>query len=980
MPPKKVIKAIEEGRKSLIDDYNDIFQKYHEVYGDNFTVLYQNGKFFEIYGVDNGIDPIIGNARHIAQITGLQLSRRNKSNIENSKSNPLMAGFNINQIEKYIDILVEKNNMTVVIVEQHPVDKYSDGTFKRAVTGIVGPSTNIRYGIKALNNYLMIVAEDCDNIGLCAIDVSTGKIVVFYSYNTIDDKRLAIDGANRFIQTLSPREIIIYQTDKERDREKDKDREKLEDLLTYDCSTGIQIRQGINEKPLPYKNAYLSKIYVERGILSPIEYIGLEKYPFLVDVLIECIDYCYNLDETIVQHLQIPRIWDDENILILDNNCLLQLNIISNEKSTKDLKYDVISLIDKTSTAMGKRYFRNRLLMPFVNADIINDSYNKIEILIKKKYVTLESTLCKISDIERLHRKLELKIIKYNELSSLQSSYSAIKQLIDIVNADPELSLFNITKQLPNISLDQSLFNLIENTFVDEPTDEILFRDGMNEQIDECKKMSEQCQDHLDDVCYYISDRIGKGASVVDWTSVTNTSGTNEYYFELTTNRWEQYKKSHSTVEFMGKQINVSNIYKIDNRCTKSSKLSFKEFNDTGLLFESYKNKIITLNKVMYLQFLENFYRSYHEEMKYIVSYVSMLDFYVCCAKMATVFNYCRPEILSHEGKGEGKEIEKEEKSKIITTQLRHPLIETIQTQWQYVPQDVSLDETRGILLFGVNCSGKSSLMKAIGIATIMAQAGLYVPAKSFQYVPYKTILTRIVGTDNIIKGQSSFSVEMTELRGILKRASKNALILGDEICHGTETVSAISIVTASIIKLSESDCNYVFATHLHHLSKLDRILDIKTLKMFHLKVICKDDQLIYDRKLESGPGNSIYGLEVAKAMKFSNEFILLANDIRKEILEVDPILENHKSNYNNNLFLSKCSFPDCRRKAVDTHHIKFQCTADENGFIGSFHKDHLSNLIPLCKPCHQMIHSGNVQIDGYIYTSDGVKLLITNK
>ena len=947
--PKK--KTISDDRKSLIDDYNDIFEKYRVIYGDNFTVLYQNGKFFEMYGVDNGVDPIIGNTKYMAEILDLQLSRKNKANTENSRSNPLLMGFHVTQIEKYIGILVDQHDMTVVIVEQHPTDKYTDGTYKRNVTGIVGPSTNIRYSVKPLNNYLMIMAGEANtgNIGLCAIDVSTGEIVIFYSYNTIDDNRLAIDGANRFIQTLAPRELLLYS----------------EFDVIYDGT--IHKKSALASKPIAYKNTYLSKIY-DHGILTPIEYINLEKYPFLVDVLIECIDYCYNLDETIVSHLQIPRIWDDEKMLILDNNCLLQLNVISNEKSTRNVKYDVLSLIDKTSTAMGKRYFKNRLLMPYISCDDINNSYVNIGLLLSK-YQSIENLLISISDIERLHRKLELKIIKYSELMTLQSGYSSIASLIKLINNDKELLPFHT-----HIIETDKLFTIISETFVDDPTDEILFRDGSYEQIDEYKMLSEQYADHIDNMCYYISDRIGKGALVVDWTVSNSSKGNQEYYFELTSNRWEQYKKSNKTVEFLGNQVPINNIYKIDARGSTSARLSFKEFNDAGNMYESYNNKIVALNKTFYSKFLDDFYGDHHDTMKHLITYVSMIDFYVCGAKMAKVFNYCRPEILTIKDKD--KDNDKDEtQSKIITTQLRHPLIETIQTQWKYVPQDVSLDETRGILLFGVNCSGKSSLMKAIGIATIMAQAGLYVPAQTFQYVPYKTILTRIIGTDNIIKGQSSFSVEMTELRGILKRATKNALILGDEICHGTETVSAISIVTASIIKLTETNCNYVFATHLHHLSKLDRILSIKTLKMFHLKVICKDDILIYDRKLEPGSGSSIYGLEVAKAMKFNPEFIHLANDIRKEILEVDPILEDHKSNYNNNLYISKCAFPECKRKAVDTHHIKFQCTADKNGFIGSFHKDHLSNLIPLCKPCHQMVHNGAISIDGYTYTSDGIKL-----
>jgi DNA mismatch repair protein MutS len=323
----------------------------------------------------------------------------------------------------------------------------------------------------------------------------------------------------------------------------------------------------------------------------------------------------------------------------------------------------------------------------------------------------------------------------------------------------------------------------------------------------------------------------------------------------------------------------------------------------------------------------------------------------------------------SGEGSGEG---ERESESFLIAKELRHPLIEQFQNQHRYIPQNIDFQNSRGILLFGVNCSGKSSLMKAIGIAVIMAQSGLFVPASEFILRPYKSIMTRIIGNDNIFKGLSSFAVEMAELRGIINRSNENSLVLGDEICKGPETISAGSIVAASILSLSKAKANFLFATHLHNLSTLPVISELSYVSMYHLKVHYdeKNETLTYDRELSQGAGSSLYGLEVAKAMNFSKEFIDLANNIRKSITNVQPLTSDKKSLYNNEVYMEKCAIPDCKRMANDTHHIKFQCTADGRGFIGHIHKNHRSNLIPLCKPCHQMVH--NIKVGQYKYLING--------
>jgi DNA mismatch repair protein MutS len=201
--------------------------------------------------------------------------------------------------------------------------------------------------------------------------------------------------------------------------------------------------------------------------------------------------------------------------------------------------------------------------------------------------------------------------------------------------------------------------------------------------------------------------------------------------------------------------------------------------------------------------------------------------------------------------------------------------------------------------------------------------------------------------------------------------------VLGDELCAGTESISALSIFAASVKKLSKMRANFVFATHLHELSKMECITSLENVCMYHLKVIFDENsgKLIYDRKLTEGSGNSIYGLEVCKSMDMDQDFLEDANNIRQEIMGLkSTILEYKPSKYNSKLMVDNCEI--CQKEAEDTHHIKFQNTANENNIIdGYIQKDTKSNLVPLCKECHVKVHNNSLVIHGYIETNAGRKL-----
>jgi DNA mismatch repair protein MutS len=253
------------------------------------------------------------------------------------------------------------------------------------------------------------------------------------------------------------------------------------------------------------------------------------------------------------------------------------------------------------------------------------------------------------------------------------------------------------------------------------------------------------------------------------------------------------------------------------------------------------------------------------------------------------------------------------------------------------------------------------------------------VPASSFRFSIFDSLFTRISGSDNISKGLSSFAVEMLELKNIFNRATKKSIILGDEISHSTETMSGISIVASAILKLAKLKSIFLFATHLHQLPTIDEIKELNNIICLHLSVFYndKEDKLIFDRKLSFGSGSSVYGLEFARSLHMDNEFLQVANNIRKRITdELEPIervIKSKKSGYNKDLLVSSCAI--CNKAVEEVHHIQEQQNANSSGFIGHINKNHKYNLIPLCKEHHKLVHSGKIEIKGFISTSKGLEL-----
>ena len=429
-----------------------------------------------------------------------------------------------------------------------------------------------------------------------------------------------------------------------------------------------------------------------------------------------------------------------------------------------------------------------------------------------------------------------------------------------------------------------------------------------------------------------------------------------------------------SSLEFKNHGSNNSNSIIVSNQINEISHIIHNSKDilieaigeNYGNIVEKFKN----LNKI-------------NNNLSVISRFISLADVCHCKAYNANKYNYCKPKIVDQE--------KQESKSYVSFKKMRHCLIEHINNKELYVTNDLTIgndnknnknnnnNSKNGILLYGTNAVGKTSFIKSIGISIILAQSGNYVPCEEFTYYPYNYLFTRILGNDNIFKGLSTFAVEMCELRTILKNATKNSIILGDELCSGTESTSALSIFMSSLERLHNIQSTFLFATHFHEILEYDELKELDKLKTYHMSVLYdkSSKSLIYDRKLKEGPGESMYGLEVCKSLDLPEDFIERSYNIRNKYLKnKGKVINTKTSRYNSKKRVGElCEI--CKvNNGSEVHHLQFQKNASPEGIINNeFHKNHKANLINICELCHNKLHNNNSQYE-VKKTTKGYKLL----
>ena len=959
--------------QEMIEDYLEYTKVYKEKYGDKCVVLMQVGSFFEIYTIYPNTDASLNNDVYvIAELCGIQTSRKNKTVAEISLANPVMAGFPLASLPKFRDKILA-SNYTIVLVEQ-----VSDPPNpKREVTDIISPGTNVNIVNKRSNYIMVLYYEVIDGYIIAAIsgiDLSTGKTFVYEVSSTRDDPEFANDEVFRYISTYNPVELII-----------------VSEVIGEDYKRRILKNLNINSIRVHYKwekyehlaffsninrqRDILEKVFVvKKGFLSIIEILNLERYNNARFSLCCLLEFAYEHNADIVKGLEeAPEVFEMYKNMSIEFNSAIQLNVLGLYPSDQPL----IDILNRCATAFGYRTFKERLLQPMIDVAAINRTYDDVDMLLKNNlYLIVRKHLSAIMDLERLKRKMKTNRMAPQDWVSFNDALVSTKEIRNMVDfggaSSAVITIADIDSLIAQytdvIDLEEAgKYNL---TNLQDKTSCInFFKKGVYLDIDVLFDKYNKSLDVINAACENISRVGGDNDTTACKVENNNRDG---YYLTITKKRYENALKiKRDLMNSFDKKLlsSSSTVYKLTNPAMVKESNAIAE----------YSQQISTLVLKHYKEFVLGFGDAVATIYDLIVKYLVRVDIAANSAKNAFDYCYKRP-IIDCEMKGTAGAAGAAKASFIEAVNMRHPIIERIQDDFQYVGNNISLNQN-GILLYGINASGKSSFMKAVGLNIIMAQAGMFVAASSFVYYPYHSIFTRISGLDNIYKGMSSFTVEMTELRNILKRCNKNSLVIGDEICCGTEFISALSIVASGIDTLIEKGASFIFASHLHELTKLTSIkANISKSKLFvkHIRITFdENNNIIYDRVIQDGQGSNNYGIDVCRTLDMPRDFMKNAELNRKEIVGINSNIINKKSSrYNSKIIIDMCNICN-KNKAEETHHIIYQQTADKDGFINNrFHKNAKHNLVAICSECHNKEHSGKIKIECWVSSSKGRKLI----
>ena len=972
---------------AMIKQYFQLRDEYREKYGEKTILLFQVGAFYEVYTKVNEKN------KEIVEEQVIEFKRFTELASANKNETTIMLGFRDYIIEKYVEKIQNAGYTAVVYSQDAPAANTT-----RSLTGIFSPGTFFSVNNDEISNNICCIwihrrerntLNNSGNImiGMSSIDIFTGKNT-FYEITTENTHNpTTYDELERFISTYNPSETILISNMEEN---------KINDVIHYVNIESKKIhRLGYDDKRIKnaekqiYQQELINRFFspkVANSILNnTLEFAyGIQSYVYLLN-------FVFEHNPNLVNKLQEPIIENRTDRMLLANHSLQQLNILDDHNYKGKLS-SVSNLLNNCITPMGSRSFKHNILNPTTCREKIERKYNITEYLLNTDYwINWRKDLKHMKDIEKLNRQIYLKKITPSNLFYLYENLSTIKNVFSSLSHDEIINNYlqqdiTMTNKMNIATICSKLQKVFDNTFILEQCKDITTMDfetnfikkGVSIELDKCIELRENNVNKLEAIRCYLDKMITQGekTSKNDFVKIHETdksgimlqctsrrgnilkqqiqAGKHKVILEFITNSGvkEQFDfiPDVHTSTATGTNVNVTNemITKITNELVQS------------------KQKMKDLITIIYNQFIQDL-QQYEKEFINLIQFCSELDQLQNMCYIATKYNYHKPDIRSGE------------KSYIKSKELRHPLIEQLNTEELYVTNDVSIGvDSDIILLYGTNAVGKTSIIRALGINLIMAQAGLYVASSYFEFVPYTGIFTRILGNDNLFKGLSTFAVEMSELRVILNMADKNSLILGDELCSGTEHDSAVSIFVSGLEMLHKKRTSAIFATHLHEIVHFEEVERMKNIDIKHLTVSYnkEKDILIYDRKLKDGPGESMYGLEVCKSLHLPDEFLENAYAIRRKYKkEEEGGLSKKQSHFNSKKIMNMCEV--CKINiGEEVHHLQHQEKADKNNMINKrFHKNHPANLLTLCEGCHQNIHKSGKQ-HKKVKTSIGIEIV----
>ena len=786
----------------LMTQYNTIKAKYPDA-----LLLFRVGDFYETFGTD---------AIRASQILGIVLTKR-----ANGEGHIELAGFPHHSVDSYLPKLV-RAGLRVAICDQLEDPKTVKGIVKRGVTELITPGVTFNEQVltSKKNNFLLSIHKVKEQYGLALVDVSTGE---FLTSEGNLEQLLHIVG------TFDPSEIIFQRTTELPSQLKNRNSFKLEDWA-------FQYNYGYEKLTNHFKTNSLKGFGIEELKL------GITAAGAIFAYLVE------DTHHALLQHITKIKLIPKEEYLMMDHFTLRNLEIVySSSQQGKSL----LDIIDKTSTPMGGRLLRRRLILPLKSVDEINRRLDLIEFFNKEEQLKYEilQLLKTISDLDRLMGKLAAEKIAPKELGYLRQSLMNIKKIKELLHSYAEV----LAWLSPLINVDE-LINYLQNYLNDELPVNIskgnVIKAGISEELDHLRGLQNTGKNFLDEMCEREIKRTGITSLKISFNNVFG------YFIEVRNSHKDKVPE-----DWIRKQTLVN----AERYITEE----LKEYEEQILGAEE---KISKIEQQLYRKVCENV-MIYIDQIQDNSKIIAELDCGVALSELAVSESYTKPVL------NEGFEIELKE--------ARHPIIENaLPLGEKYIPNDLFLskDSQQIIMVTGPNMAGKSAILRQTAIICLLAQIGSFVPAKHAEIGILDKIFTRVGASDNISSGESTFMVEMNEAANILNNISERSLILLDEIGRGTSTYDGVSIAWAIAEYLHQhpTKAKTLFATHYHELNEMT--VNFERIKNFHVSIQEHKGSIIFLRKLLSGGSEHSFGIHVAKLAGMPAKVVNRANEVLKTL------------------------------------------------------------------------------------------------
>ena len=542
-----------------------------------------------------------------------------------------------------------------------------------------------------------------------------------------------------------------------------------------------------------------------------------------------------------MHHIEKVEVLDLDDYLAMDIHTIRNLELFETIRS-KDRMYSLIWLIDKTKTAMGSRTLKEWLQKPLKDKNKIIERYDMIDKLRTEFIIKEELTkqLENVYDLERLCGKTVCGNLNARDVLQIKKSLSALPDIREYIK---DLGFKY------EIEDESKLYDLLEKSIYEDPPvtlkEGYLIKDGYSEELDELKKIRKGGKEFIATLEEEERKRTGIKSLKVGYTKVFG------YYIEISKGQVDQVKEEYG--------------YERRQTLTNYERFISPLLKEKEALILNAEEKIIELEYNLFLEIKEKIKKELFK-LKNISKNLAELDAIISLSTISDEYSLVRPELS--------------DKRVIDIVDGRHPVVEKV-SNTEYVPNDCKMEEnTHTLLITGPNMSGKSTYMRQLAIIIIMAQIGSFVPAKKAILPIFDKIFTRIGASDDLVSGESTFMVEMLEAENAIKNATKESLILFDELGRGTATYDGMSLAQAILEYVNNNiECKTLFSTHYHELTDLERISGIKNI---HVEAHEEDGNVTFLHKVKPGSVDKSYGIHVAKLAGMPKEILKRADEILK--------------------------------------------------------------------------------------------------